>query len=365
MLKKVYFVCLLSVFSTEAAVSQYQDTKGNVNLNVTAAKRYYFNKDDLVNDNIRRGKSKAKTKFIVGESGEYQVSYQLGWTTDDPSSVQLQTFVTVNGSKAATGSIAYGHAKKDLNDGYATNASFFYLNLNKGDQVALKYKVIDAASSKVRSMPNASNISFEYKGPITSQGSGEAGGHGLTCKDIKRKKPSAASGIYKLDPDGAKGEIQPFDAYCDMESQGGGWTLVGVKKYGKEPTAVVSPLSSPDIDEGVVDDNIWAWFRANGTEIYAKLDVDAWATFNIDTLKNANCKPLANSLTDLTLAHAETDQCWISGGDYSFFGVNAKRAAFYDYSNTPLIKNRGGSEWGVISSGPYVIHGEKLMVYVK
>jgi len=34
------------------------------------------------------------------------------------------------------------------------------------------------------------------------------------------------SGVYTLDTDG-DGPRQPFDVYCDMSSDGGGWTLVG------------------------------------------------------------------------------------------------------------------------------------------
>ena len=37
--------------------------------------------------------------------------------------------------------------------------------------------------------------------------------------------PSAISGIYTVDPDGAGG-TEPFPVECDMETDGGGWTLV-------------------------------------------------------------------------------------------------------------------------------------------
>lgn len=35
------------------------------------------------------------------------------------------------------------------------------------------------------------------------------------------------SGIYRIDPDGRTGPIEPFDVYCDMETDEGGWTLFG------------------------------------------------------------------------------------------------------------------------------------------
>ncbi len=47
-----------------------------------------------------------------------------------------------------------------------------------------------------------------------------------SCLEIKQADPSAASGNYAIDPDGPGGTISPFQVFCDMETDGGGYTMV-------------------------------------------------------------------------------------------------------------------------------------------
>lgn len=65
-----------------------------------------------------------------------------------------------------------------------------------------------------------------------------------TCKEIKRSIPSSVDGTFTIDPDGSVGVILPYLTYCDMTTDGGGWTLVA---YAGDNTAGFPRM---DIDVG-------------------------------------------------------------------------------------------------------------------
>ncbi len=49
--------------------------------------------------------------------------------------------------------------------------------------------------------------------------------YATSCADVKAKGLGTASGVYRVDPDGA-GPVEAEDVWCDMTAEGGGWTMV-------------------------------------------------------------------------------------------------------------------------------------------
>lgn len=118
------------------------------------------------------------------------------------------------------------------------------------------------------------------QGTLGTSSSAAAG----SCKDILASDPTATSGVYWIAPGGT-----PFQAHCNMDINGGGWTLVATiaddannywtsgnwpdlqtdNAYGSLETALTNDFKSP------------AWGRLVGSEVLiSKADASAWIRYD-------------------------------------------------------------------------------------
>ncbi|MBU6953044.1 fibrinogen-like YCDxxxxGGGW domain-containing protein, partial [Hahella sp. HN01] len=181
-------------------------------------------------------------------------------------------------------------------------------------------------------------------------------GGGVSCNAILSANPGAASGMYTIDPDG-DGPLEAFEAYCDMETEGGGWMLVAHLTDGMSNIPVIDGLSSSDI--GVVNATVWSQLRDNMSAGMMFIDeFGKVSTISHAKLYSGNCLALQDkdNLSEkenynaeskaATIWHNENTECNHLGSDYSMIvvpnplnsGNNTGGAALYQYSTVKFDK---------------------------
>lgn len=140
----------------------------------------------------------------------------------------------------------------------------------------------------------------------------------LSCLEAMQAVPSASDGVYTIDPDGA-GPLTPFDAYCDMTRDGGGWMLVSPAMLASEDARNVTIARSADERGGAV-----LRIFANATGCGATIPTSSHALKLSEALRWTRIR--------FSQLFAGRSSCWNIFGDTKNTGIPASGLAPFDPS---------------------------------
>ncbi|MFO0760807.1 MAG: fibrinogen-like YCDxxxxGGGW domain-containing protein [Byssovorax sp.] len=136
---------------------------------------------------------------------------------------------------------------------------------------------------------NSTSLSLEFFDGTTWRLISSTANAATTCKTIHTSNPALGSGVYQIDPDGPAGAIAPFNAYCDMVNDGGGWTRVvniqGTSTFHADQPGAVGDVtvaaSNAKLSDAVINAlNTVGYFRYNcaAKNSFVRNNLNSWTS---------------------------------------------------------------------------------------
>jgi len=196
--------------------------------------------------------------------------------------------------------------------------------LNGADGVvAVGYTDFDGESF-AHSYPEATTA------PVVLDGA-TPGTAGSSCAQLHADYPAYTSQTYWVDPDG-DGGVDPFEVWCDMDVEGGGWALFG--SYANGETVVFVDPVRPDGAYGITLDAQWQALRDAMVDGMMVIQDDAGtprvarvSAAKLEDTSADNCIPIG-TIDSLVPGQFTYDFLWWydpdcngAGADYTFISL--------------------------------------------
>lgn len=182
-----------------------------------------------------------------------------------------------------------------------------------------------------------------------------------SCNDVLSQDASAASGVYYIDPSG----LGVNAVYCDMDLDGGGWTLVfinnidgGMTDDDSTEQGDVTQLQSPSGGTAKFSDayinaireysDARLGYRVTSNNISNRYFSPSECTYQHSSHSNLECRRYTSSYTASTSPSYTQCQNWggNSGGLDAFYGCSGN----WDYSNVFTTHMSASSTGGGVSA---------------
>ncbi|MEC9071854.1 MAG: fibrinogen-like YCDxxxxGGGW domain-containing protein, partial [Myxococcota bacterium] len=135
------------------------------------------------------------------------------------------------------------------------------------------------------------------------------------CVDVLEQAPGSPSGVYLIDPDGPEGK-GPISVYCDMETDGGGWTaLINPLNHGQDYMEQF-PSTENTVTDYVVDPDKGVSWGTNQVDDLDEIVSSLTVTVPFDEVRIVHSGDYVGGIGRLELLN-ETDSFFISTDSWS------------------------------------------------
>ncbi len=244
------------------------------------------------------------------------------------------------------------------------------VELNANDYIELMHQNSSSITAPAMSIAGESGVSITRIGDATVTQPTTS----TSCANLLASDPATPSGYYDIDVDGS-GPIPTANLYCDMNFDGGGWTLVGSFA---NTSATVNSLGVTIDSNAYVSDDIYQALISSASDS-VRFSFGTELRVQTTNLGNMTCHSLnqPNALEGVQLkanevvwAHEEISGCDGTGLDYTIVSLQAPNdvVAVGDVAGDYLEEYVVGTGWGVLSGVHIkddILLSQDMYIYVK